>query len=158
MGYLRNHLATMVTGVFAAVMSMLWVYFNDFAPVLDFVFLMAVPISWFLVVILWLSQKSADYMHNMGHDPSPRSITATHTEISTSTELVQSSAQDASDKDVAEARATLTAELETLKTSVQLKDEQIKTLKRQIANLQTQVEIESIRADIANLREMASKR
>lgn len=97
-------------------------------------------------------------MHNMGHDPSPRSIAATHTEISASTELVQSSAQDASDKDVAEARATLTAELETLKTSVQLKDEQIKTLKRQIANLQTQVEIESIRADIANLREMASKR
>ena len=148
----------MVTGVFAAVMSLLWVYFNDFAPVLDFVFLMAVPISWFLVVILWLSQKSADYMHNMGHDPSHQSIAVAHTGGSTSTKLVQSGAQGPSDKDVVEARATLNAELETLKTSVQLKDEQIKTLKRQIANLQTQVEIESIRADIASLREMASKR
>lgn len=148
----------MVTGVFAAVMSLLWVYFNDFAPVLDFVFLMAVPISWFLVVILWLSQKSTDYMHNMGHDPEPPSITTVHTQSSASTELVQSGALDASDTDVAKARVTLNAELETLKTSVQVKDEQIKTLKRQIANLQTQVEIESIRADIASLREMASKR
>lgn len=145
----------MVTGVFAAVMSLLWVYFNDFAPILDFIFLMAVPISWFLVVVLWLSQKSADYMHNMGHGPSDQTVAAIHATESTSTELVQS---DTSDEDVAEARVTLNAELETLKTSVQLKDEQIKTLKKQIASLQTQVEIESIRADIAKLRQMASKR
>ena len=68
MGYFKNHLATLVTGVFAAILSALWPYFNGFAPVLDFVFLMAVPIAWFLVVILWLAQLSTDYMHGRGHD------------------------------------------------------------------------------------------
>jgi len=42
MGYLGNHLATAVTGVFAAVLTVLWPVFVDFAPVLDFVFIMAV--------------------------------------------------------------------------------------------------------------------
>ena len=157
MGYLRNHLATVVAGVFAGVMSLLWVYFNGFAPVLDFIFLMAVPISWFLVVILWLSQKSADYMHNMGHGTPHQTVATTSTERSADTELVQPDAEDTIDEDVVEARAELNAEFEALKKSAQLKDEQIKTLKQQITNLQTQVEIESIRADIAKLREMAKR-
>ncbi len=73
MGYLKNHLATLVMGVFAAVLTGLWPYFNGFAPVLDFVFLMAVPIAWFLVVILWLAQVSTNYMHPPGssHDQHP---------------------------------------------------------------------------------------
>ena len=73
MGYLKNHLATLVMGVFAATLTGLWPYFNGFAPVLDFVFLMAVPISWFLVVILWLAQVSTNYMHPPGssHDHHP---------------------------------------------------------------------------------------
>ena len=61
MGYLYNHLATLVCGVFAAVLTGLWPLFVDFAPVLNIVFLMAVPITWFL----WLSalaQKSTDYV------------------------------------------------------------------------------------------------
>lgn len=70
MGYFKNHLATLVMGVFAAIMTALWPYFNGFAPVLDFIFLMAVPISWFLVVVLWLAQVSTDYMHGSGHDKS----------------------------------------------------------------------------------------
>ena len=68
MGYFKNHLATLVTGVFAAILTALWPYFSGFAPVLDFVFLMAVPIAWFLVVILWLAQLSTDYMHGRDHD------------------------------------------------------------------------------------------
>lgn len=63
MGYLGNHLATVVTGVFAAVLTGLWPYFVDFAPILNFVFLMAVPITWFLTFTCWISQKSTDYMH-----------------------------------------------------------------------------------------------
>lgn len=62
MGYLYNHLATVVTGVFAAILTGLWYIFTDFAPVLHFVFLMAVPITWFLTAMCWLSQKSNDYM------------------------------------------------------------------------------------------------
>ncbi len=63
MGYLKNHLATVVVGVFAATLTGLWPYFIEFAPVLDFVFMMAVPITWFLTLMCYLAQKSNDYMH-----------------------------------------------------------------------------------------------
>ncbi len=68
MGYLGNHLATLVTGVFAAVLTGLWSYFNDFTSILHFIFMMAVPITWFLTFACWITQKSTDYMHN--HAPS----------------------------------------------------------------------------------------
>ena len=63
MGYLGNHLATVVTGVFAAVLTGLWPYFVGFAPILEFVFVITVPITWFLTFVCWISQKSTDYMH-----------------------------------------------------------------------------------------------
>ena len=61
MGYMGNQLATVSTGAFAAVLTGLWFYFLDFAPVLNFIFTMAVPIIWFLTLMCWLAQKSADY-------------------------------------------------------------------------------------------------
>ena len=64
MGYVGNHLATLVTGVFAAILTGLWPIFVDFAPILDFVFIMAVPITWFLTFTCWISQKSTDYTHH----------------------------------------------------------------------------------------------
>ena len=68
MGYLRNHLATVVTGAFAAVLTGLWPWFiyDLGVPLLNFIFIMAVPITWFLTIMCWLSQKSADYVHK--HD------------------------------------------------------------------------------------------
>ena len=55
MGYLGNHLATVSTGVFAAVLTGLWPYFVDFAPILNFVFIdgcanYMVPSSYVLVI------------------------------------------------------------------------------------------------------------
>ncbi len=67
MGYLGNHLATVTTGVFAAVLTGLWPYFIDFAPILNFTFMVVVPITWFLTLMCWLSQKSTDYMHKQAH-------------------------------------------------------------------------------------------
>ena len=71
MGYLYNHLATVVCAVFAGVLTLLWPLFVDFAAVLDLVFMMAVPIMWFLTAVCFVSQKSADYVH--GHQPSHKS-------------------------------------------------------------------------------------
>ena len=58
-----NHLATLVCGVFAAILTLLWPMFVDYAEVFDLVFILAVPIMWFLTVVCFVSQKSADYMH-----------------------------------------------------------------------------------------------
>ncbi len=63
MGYFYNHLATLSVGAFAAVLTGLWPYFIDFAPMLDFTFMVVVPITWFLTLMCWLTQKSTDYMH-----------------------------------------------------------------------------------------------
>ncbi len=63
MGWFYNHLATLVCGVFAAILTLLWPMFVDYAAVFDTVFLLAVPIMWFLTAVCYAAQKSADYMH-----------------------------------------------------------------------------------------------
>jgi hypothetical protein len=45
--------------------------FVDYADVLDVVFLLAVPIMWFLTAVCFVAQRSADYMH--GQEPSRKS-------------------------------------------------------------------------------------
>ena len=64
MGYLGNNLATVVCGVFAAVLSGLWFVMTPTYPVLHFVFLMAVPIMWFITFMCWIVQKGQDYSHH----------------------------------------------------------------------------------------------
>ena len=68
MGHVRNHLATLVCGVFAVVLTCLWPLMTDSAPILHIIFLMAVPIMWFLVFITWIAQIAADYNHGNTHD------------------------------------------------------------------------------------------
>mgnify|MGYP001321087860 CR=1 FL=1 len=63
MGLLYNHLATLVCGVFASVLTLLWPMFVDYAEALDVVFILAVPIMWFLTAVCFVAQKSADYAH-----------------------------------------------------------------------------------------------
>jgi|TARA_B100001105_G_scaffold249934_1_gene237563 hypothetical protein len=46
--------------------------FVDYADVLDVVFIMAVPIMWFITAVCFVAQISADYMHN-SHKPSKKS-------------------------------------------------------------------------------------
>ncbi len=74
MGYLRNNLATLVTGVFAAVLTGLWIVFLDFAPITNFVFMMAVPITWFLTFMCWIVQKGTDYSHKYSAIMAKKSI------------------------------------------------------------------------------------
>ena len=72
MGLVYNHLAALVVAAFATVLTLLWPMFVDYAAVLDLVFLLAVPITWFLAAVCFVAQISADYMH--GHEPTQKSI------------------------------------------------------------------------------------
>jgi len=154
MGYLGNHLATVVTGIFAAVLTGLWPYFVDFAPILNFVFIMAVPITWFLTFTCWISQKSADYMkkfeasHSHGEK---KSLSNTQ-----SSQVLASSTNQISYAEIKQAQNQLSGELNQLKESVKLKDEEIERLNQEISNLQTLVQIESLKTELANLKMLAS--
>ena len=68
MGLLYNHLATLVCGVFASILTLLWPMFVELSPVYDLVFILAVPIMWFLTAVCFVSQISTDYMHS-DHKP-----------------------------------------------------------------------------------------
>lgn len=154
MGYLGNHLATVVTGVFAAILTGLWPIFVDFAPILNFVFTMAVPITWFLTVMCWVSQRSADYMKKW------EASRASHDEkksLSNNTQTYTSDGKLASASEINEAKTELTGDLEALKETVKLKDGEIDRLKQEISNLKTLVEIESLKNELANLKMIAAK-
>jgi len=154
MGYLGNHLATVVTGVFAAILTGLWPYFITFAPILNFVFMMAVPITWFLTFTCWISQKSTDYMHKSeGH--------AIHTEKkslsrSQTTQIYSQVEKQAGLDEIKIAQNELSKELNKLKETVKIKDSEIDRLNQEISNLQTLVQIESLKTELANLKMLAS--
>ena len=82
MGLVYNHLATLVMAVLASILTLLWhdlgiinilddPMFVDYASVLAIFFILAVPITWFLTAVCFVSQISADYMH--GHEPTQKS-------------------------------------------------------------------------------------
>ena len=72
MGLVYNHLATLVCGVFAAVLTLLWPMFVDYAEVYHVVFLYAVPIMWFLTATCFVAQISQAYAHG-SHNSSKKS-------------------------------------------------------------------------------------
>ena len=154
MGYAYNHLATIVTGAFALVLTGLWPPFYDYAPTINFVFIMAVPIMWFMVLTCWLSQKSADYATNHSHAHEvhqKKSLTNTQTvqvEVPKTINL----------SEIKEIQNELSEELDELKSSVELKDSEIERLNQEILNLKTLVQIESLKSELANLKILSSKR
>ncbi len=52
----------------------------------------------------------------------------------------------------------LSSELNDIKESVKLKDSEIERLNQEISNLQTLVQIESLKTELANLKMLASQR
>ena len=130
MGYVKNHLATLVCGVFASVLTGL--YFLMPAD-LWFIFAMAIPTMWFLVFICWIAQKAADYNHGPAHDEK-KNHELTHQELNTY-------------------RINLKDELKEIND-----DDENERLRKEIASLKTRVEIESIRAEIYNLKLLASQK
>ena len=137
MGYVKNHLATLVSGAFALVLSGLYFPLVEFAPQLQFVFLMAVPIMWFMVFICWIAQKAADYNHGDSHSQEEKkNHELTAKEITTYKIDLEKDLSDVTDA----------------------KDTEIAHLKKEIENLKTKVEIESIRAEIYNLKMLAQQK
>lgn len=152
---MRNHLATVSTGAFAAVLTGLWPVFVDYSPILNFIFIMAVPITWFLAFTCWISQKSVDYVHNQhttNHTGSEKkSLTSKlTTQVLTTNERV-------TNVEIIEAKTELTEELNQLKETVKLQDSEIERLNQEISNLQTLVQIESLKTELANLKMLASE-
>ncbi len=133
MGHVNNHLATLVCGVFAAVLTGLWPLMIEFAAVLNIIFLMAVPIMWFLTFIVWIAQKAADYNHMQVHDEKKN-----HNELDQQELIISKRSLEENLKDI-DNKAEITR------------------LKKEIEYLKTRVEIESIRAEIYNLKMLAAK-
>jgi hypothetical protein len=133
MGHVNNHLATLVCGVFAAVLTGLWPLMIDFAAVLNIIFLMSVPIMWFLTFIVWIAQKAADYNHVQIHDEKKN-----HNELDQQELIISKRSLEENLKDI-DSKA------------------EIARLKKEIEHLKTRVEIESIRAEIYNLKMLAAK-
>ena len=155
MGYVGNHLATVVTGIFAAVLTGLWPLMVDFAPVLDLIFLMAVPITWFLTLMCWLSQWSTDYVHKQNpHTTSEKKSLNKPRQI---TQVYTANGKQASESDIKEAKTELTQDLNSLKETVKIQDDEIERLNQEISNLQTLVQIESLKTELANLKMLATK-
>ena len=133
MGHVNNHLATLVCGVFAAVLTGIWPLMVNFAPILNLVFIMAVPIMWFLTFIVWIAQRAADYNHVQSHDE-------------------KKSSDELSTKELNTYKDDLKDDLKDINS-----DAEIVRLKKEIEHLKTRVEIESIRAEIYNLKMLAAK-
>ena len=133
MGHVNNHLATLVCGVFAAVLTGIWPLMVDFAPILNLVFIMAVPIMWFLTFIVWIAQRAADYNHVQSHDEKKSSDELSTEELNTHKDNLKDNLKDINS------------------------DAEIERLKKEIEHLKTRVEIESIRAEIYNLKMLAAK-
>lgn len=60
-------------------------------------------------------------------------------------------------EEIRQFKDSFTAELNELKGEVRLKDDEIAGLRQQIANLETRVQIEALKAELANLKILASK-
>ncbi len=155
MGYLGNQLATLATGVFTVALAITWFWFLEWTSLLNFIFIMAIPITAFLTFTCWISQKSTDYMHSYA--------TPSHNEIGHSQEDMQvvkitTQGDQVALVEIKQIQNELSLELNDLKKSVKLKDDEIERLNQQIANLETRVQIESLKTELANLKTLSTKR
>ncbi|CUR52831.1 conserved protein of unknown function [Nitrosotalea devaniterrae] len=117
---------------------------------LHFTMMVFVAISWFLVAICWLALKSTQYMHRYEgheHEEGKKKLTS----HSSSQTLQMTSNQ------ISQAKSELNAELDSLRSSLKNKDEEIESLKSEISSLNTLVEIEKLKVDLANLKTLAAK-
>jgi SMC interacting uncharacterized protein involved in chromosome segregation len=58
---------------------------------------------------------------------------------------------------ISQAKSELYADLDSLRSSLKNKDEEIESLKSEISNLKTLVQIEKLKVDLANLKALVAK-
>ena len=73
------------------------------------------------------------------------------------TQTVVTTTSQVSYTEIKQVQSELSSELNDLKESVKLKDSEIERLNQEISNLQTLVQIESLKTELANLKMLASK-
>jgi SMC interacting uncharacterized protein involved in chromosome segregation len=116
------------------------------------IFIIFSAISWFLVAICWLALKSTQYMHRLeGHEHVDEEKKKLTNYTSNQQTLQMTSSQ------ITQAKSELNADLDSLRSSLKNKDEEIENLKSEISSLQTLVEIEKLKVDLANLKALAAK-
>ncbi len=76
----------------------------------------------------------------------------------TQTIVTTTSSSQVNVSEIKQIQNELSSELNDLKESVKLKDSEIDRLNQKISNLQTLVQIESLKTELANLKMLASKR
>jgi hypothetical protein len=117
---------------------------------------MAVPITWFLTFTCWISQKSTDYTQkHTSHTTHEKKSLNNSLQV---TQIYTADGKRASQSEIKEAKTELTEDLNSLKETVKIKDDEIERLNQEISNLQTLVQIESLKTELANLKMLASKK
>lgn len=137
---------TIVTSCLAIALTILYFVLPE---ALHFTMTVFIAASWFLVAICWLALKSTQYMHRFeGHEHEEKKKLTSHSSGQT---LQMTSNQ------ISQAKSELNAELDSLRSSLKNKDEEIENLKSEISSLHTLVEIEKLKVDLANLKTLAAK-
>jgi len=144
-----GHIPTILVSCLAVALTTLYFILPD---ALHFTMMVFISAAWFLVAICWLAQKSADYMHKSeshshGHEEKKKLAN-----FSSSQQTLQMTSSQ-----INQARAELSADLDSLRSSLKNKDDEIENLKSEIASLQTLVEIEKLKTELANLKTLAAK-
>ena len=147
-----GHIPTIVTACLGVALTIVYFVVPEEGK---FTFLILAAASWFLVIICWLAQKSADYMHKLeaheghGSHDEKKKLAPNYGQRQHTVQL--------SSNEINDAKAELSADLDGLQSTLQDKDAEIKKLKEEITSLQTLVEIEKLRAELANLKALAAK-
>ncbi len=145
-----GNIPTIVTSCLAISLTIVYFIVADAGK---FTFLILAAAAWFLVIICWLADKSEKYMHKLeSHGQSHDEKKKLATNYGQRQHTVQLSPSELS-----HAKAELSADLETLQSSLKNKDSEIESLKAEITSLQTLVEIEKLKAELANLKALAAK-
>ena len=141
-----GHTPTIVVTCLASALTILYFVLPDATHFAVMVFVAA---AWFLAIICWLAQKSADYITKggYGHEEKKKLV---------STSNPQQTVQITSHQ-IKQAQVELGASLDELRNMVKNKDSEIENLKNEIASLQTLVQIEALKTELANLKALAAK-